>query len=186
MLTSDNPVIGSGLGGQTVTFTLGSGTTAQTCTGLTNASGAASCSFTVTNQPQGPIQVTDSFTGNPSEYENASASSTVNLPEGTKLTVTQGTGTYNTSGTVSATLTNTYTNQPVPNESVTITVNNTQPCTVTDECQRRGHRARSHRTSRLGPTHLTASFGGDTTTTPVLLSSNGLEHLHGEQGTDPR
>ena len=43
-------------------------------------------------------------------YQTASASSTVNLPEGTKLTVNPGTGTYNSSSTVSATLVNTYTN----------------------------------------------------------------------------
>ena len=67
-----------------MTFTLGSGTTAQTCSAVSTSTGAASCVINVTGQPQGPIPVTDTFGGN-SYYQPSTASSTVNLPEGTTL-----------------------------------------------------------------------------------------------------
>ena len=111
VLTTDNPVPGSALAGRTVTFTLGSGSTAQTCSGVSGGPGAASCTVTVANQPQGPIPVTDSFAGD-AYYMTASASSTVNLPEGTTLTVTQGSGSYSGPTTVSATLVNTLHQYP--------------------------------------------------------------------------
>jgi hypothetical protein len=171
VLTTDNPVPGSGLAGRTVTFTLGSGSTQQTCTGTTNTSGAASCSVTVTNQPQGPIPVTDTFAGD-AYYQSATATSTVNLPEGTKLTVNPGTGTYNGSTTISGTLVDTYTNAPVPNEPVTLTVNGTQKCTATTNAS--GVASCSVTPNEPAGTYpVTGTFGGDTTTTPVLLSSNG-------------
>ena len=168
VLTTDS---GVGLGGKTVAFTLGSGSTAQTCSAVSLPSGAASCMVTVANQPQGPIPVADAFTSD-GYYESASASSTVNLPEGTSLTVTPGTGTYNGSTTVSATLVNTYTNAPVPGQTVTLTVNGSQTCTGTTN-------ASGVATCPVTPNEpsgtysLTASFGGNTTTTPVLLSSSG-------------
>ena len=169
VLTTDGG--GVGVAGRTVTFTLGSGSAAQTCSGVTGPSGAASCVVTVTNQPQGPIPVADAFTSD-GYYESASAASTVNLPEGTTLTVTPGTGTYNGSTTVSATLVNSYTNQPVSGQTVTLTVNGTQTCTGTTN-------ASGVATCPITPNEpsgtysLTASFGGNTTITPVLLSSSG-------------
>ncbi len=121
---------GAPIAGRNVTFTLGTGTKAQTCSGVTNATGAVACSIASVNQSPGPIPVTDTFAGD-NYYLPASAASTVNLPEGTKLTVNPGGGTYNGSTTVSGTLTNTTTNQPVPNEPVTFTVNGSQTCTGT-------------------------------------------------------
>ncbi len=171
VLTTDDLPPGTGVAGRTVAFTLGSGGTAQTCTGMTSSSGAASCTLTVANQPQGPIPVTDVFAGD-AYYQTASASATVNLPEGTKLTVTPGTGTYNGATTVSATLVNTYTNAPVTGEPVTLTLNGTQTCIATTNSS-------GVATCPLTPNEpagtysLTASFAGDTTTTPVLLSSSG-------------
>ena len=171
VLTTDNPVPGSGLAGRTVTFTLGSGSTAQTCSGTTAATGAASCTVTVANQPQGPIPVTDGFAGD-AYYLTASASSTVNLPEGTSLTVTQGSGSYNGPTTVSATLVNSYTNAPVPGEPVTLTLNGTQTCTATTNSA--GVASCSVTPNEPAGTYsLTASFAGDTSTTPVLLASSG-------------
>ena len=168
VLTNDvnNPV-----SGQTVTFTLGSGSSTQTCTTVTLASGAASCVINVTGQPQGPIPVTDTFAGN-TYYLTSTASSTVNLPEGTTLTVNPGSGTYNTPGTVSATLVNSVTNAPVPNEPVTLTVNGTQKCTATTNAS--GIASCSVTPTEPGGSYkVTGSFSGDTSTTPVLLSSTG-------------
>jgi hypothetical protein len=49
--------------GQTVTVTLGSGITAQTCNGTTNATGLATCTITSVNQPLGPNTVSANFAG---------------------------------------------------------------------------------------------------------------------------
>lgn len=50
------------ISGRTLTFTLGSGSSAQSCSGTTDASGTASCSIVV-NQPLGPNTVTANFAG---------------------------------------------------------------------------------------------------------------------------
>ena len=49
--------------GQSVTFTLGSGITAQTCTGTTTATGLVSCTIASVNQPLGPNTVSANFAG---------------------------------------------------------------------------------------------------------------------------
>jgi hypothetical protein len=51
------------INGRAVAFTLGSGGTAQTCTGTTNASGAASCTINPVNQPLSPGVVNANFAG---------------------------------------------------------------------------------------------------------------------------
>ena len=59
--------------GQTVTFTLGTGGSGQTCNAVTNGSGIASCTISPVAQPLGPGVVTDAFAGD-SCYRPASAS----------------------------------------------------------------------------------------------------------------
>jgi Bacterial Ig-like domain (group 3) len=49
--------------GQTVTITLGSGITAQSCTGTTNSTGLATCTISSVNQPLGPNTVFANFAG---------------------------------------------------------------------------------------------------------------------------
>lgn len=51
------------IAGRTVSFTLGSGATAQTCSGVTDATGRAACSIAPVNQPPGPGTVTAAFAG---------------------------------------------------------------------------------------------------------------------------
>ena len=160
-----------GVAGRTVTFTLGSGSAAQTCSGVTGPSGAASCVVTVTNQPQGPIPVADTFTSDgvlrvgERRFDGQPA-------RGDELTVTPGTGTYNGSTTVSATL-DQHLHQPTGVRPDGHThVNGTQTCTGTTN-------ASGVATCPITPNEpsgtysLTASFGGNTTITPVLLSSSG-------------
>ncbi len=77
---------GAPIAGRNVTFTLGTGSSSQTCSAVTNATGAVACSIASLNQSPGPIPVTDKFAGD-NYYLPASAASTVNLPEGTQLTV---------------------------------------------------------------------------------------------------
>jgi hypothetical protein len=64
--------------GQTVTVTLGTGITAQTCNGTTNATGLATCTIASVNQPLGPNTVGAKFAGDP-YYQPSSASEPVIL-----------------------------------------------------------------------------------------------------------
>jgi hypothetical protein len=170
VLTTDDPAQGAPIAGRTVTFALGSGQAAQTCTATTDGTGTASCSILSVNQSPGPIPVTDTFLGDP-YYQTASASSTVNLPEGTQVSVTPTTGTYNGSTTVSATLDNTYTGKPVSAEPVTLGVNGTQTCNGTTNAA--GVATCSITPNEPAGTYsLTASFPGDSSSAPQLLSSS--------------
>ena len=170
VLTTDDPSAGTPISGRMVTFTLGTSPSAQTCTATTTTSGLAACSITSVNQSPGPIPVTDTFAGD-AYYQTASASSTVNLPEGTQLTVTPTTGVYNGSTPVSATLINTYTGQPVPSEPVTLSVNGTQPCTAMTNAS--GVASCSITPNEpSGSYSLTATFTGDTSSMPQLNSSS--------------
>jgi hypothetical protein len=170
VLTTDDPALGAPIGGRTVSFQLGTGLSAQTCTAVTDNTGTAACSISSVSQAPGPIPVTDTFAGD-AYYQTASAASTVNLPEGTQLTINPTTGVYNGSTPVSATLTNTYTNQPVPNEPVTLTVNGTQSCTAITNAQ-------GVATCDVSPNEpagnypLSGSFPGDTSSTPQLLPNS--------------
>jgi hypothetical protein len=51
------------IAGRTVTFTLGNGGSAQTCSGVTDGSGTASCDISPVAQPLGPGTVTADFAG---------------------------------------------------------------------------------------------------------------------------
>ena len=62
---------GSAVAGASVLFTLGNGGTAQTCSGTTDATGAASCSIASVNQTTSPIAVAASFSGNSSNLASS-------------------------------------------------------------------------------------------------------------------
>lgn len=51
------------ISGRLVTFTLGTGATAQSCTGTTDATGTASCTISTVSQPLGPGVVAAAFAG---------------------------------------------------------------------------------------------------------------------------
>ncbi len=159
---------------QPVTLTLGSGSSAQTCSGTTNASGAASCTIASVNQPVGPTPVNAGY-GGTNNYQSSSATSSVQVGPSsvsTTLTVTAGTGTYGSPTTVTGTLINNYTNTPVAGEPVTLKVNGTQSCTGTTNSS--GVASCTITPNEPGGTYtLSGSFGGDTTTVPTLLPSTG-------------
>ena len=50
--------------GQTVTFTVGTGSSAQKCSGTTNSAGNVSCSICMFNQSASPLPVTVTYGGN--------------------------------------------------------------------------------------------------------------------------
>jgi len=167
--TDGDSGLGAPIAGRTVTFQLGSASP-QTCTATTDPTGTASCTISSVNQPQGPIPVTDTFAGD-SYYQTASAAGTVNLPEGTKLTVSPTGGVFDSSTPVSATLTNTYTNLPVSGVPVTITVPGAPSCTVNTNSQ-------GVATCNVSPNEpsgsypVTVTFPGSTSTTPQLLPTS--------------
>jgi photosystem II stability/assembly factor-like uncharacterized protein len=63
------------IGGRTVSFTVGTGGSAQSCTGVTNASGIAACTITL-NQPSGAQPIAVNFAGD-AFYLPSSASSSL-------------------------------------------------------------------------------------------------------------
>jgi hypothetical protein len=171
VLTTDDPGPGTGIPDRAVTFTLGTGSSAQICSGTTTPSGDVACTIGSVSQASGPIPVSASFAGD-GYYRVASAASTVNLPEGTQLTINPVTGPYTGTTPVSGTLLNTFTDQPVPNEPVTIMLNGAQTCTATTN-------ASGVATCSLSPNEpvgtygVTGTFSGDTSATPQLLPTSG-------------
>jgi hypothetical protein len=65
------------IGGRTVSFTLGSGGTAQTCSGVTDATGTASCVIPVAAQPLGPGTVGDDFAGDAYYLPSSAGANTI-------------------------------------------------------------------------------------------------------------
>jgi hypothetical protein len=168
-LVTDDPAPNTPVSGRAVILTLGAGTTAQSCPATTTASGQAACTITVANQSPGPIPVTVGFAGD-AYYRLASAAGTVNLPEGTHLTINPTSGPYRGLTPVSGTLINTYTNQPVPNEPVTFTLG-TQTCTATTgsngvaSCPLTPNQP-------VGTYPIAGTFPGDSTSMPQLLTNS--------------
>jgi hypothetical protein len=78
VLTTDDPSASTPLAGKTVTFTLGTGGTAQTCSTTTDSTGLASCTIASVNQTVGSVPVAASFAGD-TYYLPASASSSVTV-----------------------------------------------------------------------------------------------------------
>ena len=129
-VTSSNPTSGTDVPGVPVTFTIGSGSSMQSCSGTTNASGYVSCTIPKVNQTTATVSVSGNFPGN--DYygpSTSSSSATVHTP--TTLTVSDTSpATYGAPTTLTGTLT-TYAGVPVPNQSVTLTLNGTQSCVAT-------------------------------------------------------
>lgn len=63
--------------GRTVTFTLGAGGSAQTCDGVTDASGRAACAIAPVAQPLGPGLVADAFAGDVYYLPSAANATTI-------------------------------------------------------------------------------------------------------------
>ncbi len=74
LLTEDD---GPAVVGRTVAFVLGSGGSAQTCSGITNASGVATCTIATVNQPLGPGTVSASFAGDAFYLPSGASTATI-------------------------------------------------------------------------------------------------------------
>ena len=170
-LTTDTPTTGTPLPTKVETFTIGSGPTAQSCSGTTDANGNASCTIPVVNQPVSNVTVTSSFGGD--VYDTpASTTTPLTVTEPTTLTVSSATGDFADATTVSGVLTDTLTNTPVGGEPVTLALNSTEACTGTTDAS--GTATCSITPGEAAATYpLTGSFSGDAARPLQLMPSNG-------------
>ena len=130
-LSSTLSSFGNPLAGKTVDLTLGSGGSAQSCSGTTDVNGSVACTIASVNQTLGSTPVTATFAGD-NYYLASSTSSSVLVspppPIPTTLTVSAATGDYNVATTVTGVLTNSDTTAPIADEPVTLVLNANESC----------------------------------------------------------
>ena len=162
---------GTPLAGQTVTFTVGSGNSAQHCSGTTNSAGKVSCSICSFNQSASPLPVTVTYGGN-TYYVGSSTSQSVTVTTPTSLSVSAVTGATGSPTTVTGTLTNQVTGQGISGQTVILTLNGTQSCTATTNSY--GKASCSITPNETSGTYpVSGSYAGNTSTSPQLLPSSG-------------
>ena len=111
-LTNETSAPTSSLPTKVVTFTIGSGSTAQSCNAVTDANGNVSCTIPSLDQPQTAVSITSSFTGD--SYDTPSTVTTpATVTEPTVLTVDTATSDYSDTTMVSGVLTDGNTNAPI-------------------------------------------------------------------------
>ena len=134
-LTTDTPTTGTPLPTKVVTFTIGSGTTAQSCSDTTDANGDASCTIATVDQPATDTTVTTTFGGD--AYDTASTSTTsTTVTEPTSLMVSSATGDFSDATTVTGVLTDAITNAPISGEQVHLTAQQQRELHGHDRCHR--------------------------------------------------
>jgi subtilase family serine protease len=189
---------GAAVPGVSVLFTLGTGGTAQTCTGTTGANGTATCTITSVNQTAGGDTISASFAGNSSFLTSSAGpvSVTISAAPAVATTLTYNgpaTFTNGSAGNPSATLTQTTGGAAVPGVSVLFTLgggvssqtcsgttgsNGVATCTITSVNQTAGADTisasfagnSSFLTSSAGPVSITISAASAIATT---LAYNG-------------
>jgi len=154
---------GAGLGGQSVTLSLG----AESCAAPTLADGTASCSVpTISGQATAVLAA--AFAGG-TNYASASTSRTVPLVVATSLSYTGATSAvYGGSATLSAVLSTGST--PLAGRSVTFTLG-TQPCSAQTDSTGTATCAIAKVTTDAGPATVTASYAGDATSSGSTASA---------------
>ena len=80
-LTTDDPSSATAVNGRSVTLTLGSGSSAQSCSGTTDATGSASCTIASVSQTVGSVPVAAAFTSD-GFYQDAAATGAVSIAAG--------------------------------------------------------------------------------------------------------
>ena len=170
-LTTDTPTTGTPLPAKVVTFTIGTGTTAQSCSGTTDVNGNVSCTIPTVDQPQTSETVTSSFAGD--AYDTlATATTPITVTEPTTLTVNPATSPYSDSTTVSGVLTDTNTNAPISGQPVTFQLNGAETCTGTTDAT--GTASCSITPGEQAATYtVTGTFNGNSSLPLQLNPSNG-------------
>ena len=118
-LTTNEHSPGTDVAGSTVTFTLGSGSSAQSRTAMMNASGVASSDHRLGEREFRERADLHHFGGR-SYYESSSTASTATVHTLTTPTVNAGTSDFADAGTVSAVLTNPSTGAGIVGEPATL------------------------------------------------------------------
>ncbi len=170
-LTTDTPSSGTSLPTKVVTFTVGSGSTAQSCNAVTDANGDVSCAIPSLDQPLTNVTITSTFTGD--NYDTpATVSTPATVTEPTVLTVNTATSDYSDATTVSGVLTDANTNAPIADEPVSFTLNGTETCKGTTDPT--GTASCSITPGEPAATYtLVGSFGDDSRLPLQLTSSTG-------------
>jgi IPT/TIG domain len=146
----------SGVAGKTLTFTLG----AETCFGVTDAGGNASCNVLPLDDP-GPYTVDVSFAGDSAYLPSSDAQPFTINQEESRLTYTGVlTSHYHDQFTVSATLTDPDGGAPIAGKPVTFTLGGTESCSGTTDAA--GNVSCQITSSQTGSKSLVVSFAGDT------------------------
>ena len=184
MLSATLTTNGAPLAGQTVTFTVGSGNSAQNCSGTTNSAGKVSCSICSFNQSASPLPVTVSYGGN-GYYSGSTTSKSITVTTPTSLSVSAVTGATGQPTTVTGTLTNQVTGQGISGQTVTLTLNGTQSCTATTGAYGKASCSITPNESS-GTYPVTGTFAGNTTTSTAAAPQHGAQQLRGHPGEHER
>ena len=169
---------GGPVAGVSVLFTLGSGGTAQTCSGTTNSAGTATCSISSVNQTAGSSTISASFAGNASFLASSVGPVSVTISGGAAAatTLTYNSPTTFTNGSAanpSATLTQTTGGGPVAGVSVLFTLGSggaAQTCSGTTNSAGTATCSISSVNQTAGSSTISASFAGNSS---FLASSAG-------------
>ena len=153
-----------GVAGKAISFTLG----AESCSGITNTSGVASCSVTPLDVPGSGYNVQATFAGD-AAYVASGASSpfTVNQEESALAYGGPVTSHYHDAITASATMTDPDGGAPIASKSVTFTLGVGDTCTASTRTS--GVASCSITPTQTGTKTISAVFSGDT----YYLSSSG-------------
>ena len=171
MLTTSEPSSGTDVSRRTITLTVGLRKIAPELHGHHGRRRRRRCIITEVNQTSGTTAISASFSGD-NYYHSSTAASTATVHTPTTLTVNAGTSDFADAGTVSGMLTELGDRHAIPGEPVTLTLNGTQTCSATTTTI--GLASCSITPNEPAATYaVTASFVGDTTKTPQLLSSTG-------------
>ncbi|MCU1329014.1 MAG: hypothetical protein JWN34_4384 [Bryobacterales bacterium] len=156
--------------GQTLTFTLGT----QTCSSVTNASGTASCSIVINQQPGLPYTVKASFAGS-GNYQASSASTAFTITrEQTTTTYTGPTVIANAVPTTFSAVLNEDGTAPIAGRTITITLGSGPTAQTCNGVTSATGRASCSITPNqpFGPGTVRASFAGDAFYLPSSGNAN--------------
>jgi uncharacterized protein DUF4114 len=155
------------IGGATISFTLGTGGGSQVCSGITDATGNASCSVTPTDAA-GPATIQASFAGNTNYLPSSVSEAFTITKEETTLQYTGPTAFANGFPTTLSAVLKEDGTTPLATRTVTLTLGS-QSCTGTTNAS---GAASCNLTPNqpAGPTTVTASFAGDADYLPASVS----------------
>ena len=156
--------------GQPLTFTLGSGATAQTCAASTDGNGFASCTIARSTQPVGTTPTAVAFAQNDYQDASAASGSLSTTRVATSLALTSANTAQDGSGfTLSAILTRNSAPAALAGQTVNLSVgsgSSAQSCSATTDQNGLARCTLSKLTQPGGAVAVAATFAGDKTFLP--------------------